>query len=244
MKVDNSVRITLIIVVSVIILALISVFAYFQAKPSSTLATSGQATIKVMPDLTSIYFNVETNGTTAQEAKDKNAEIVEKVTDSLMGLGFSKDEITTENYNIYPDYAWENDKQVFKGYRASHSLKIEIPDTKDDKIGSVIDAGVDSGALLSYINFELSTGKQNEYKALALKEATEDARTKAESIASGLGESLGKIVSVSDSSFDYYPWPIYRAVTGIDVSEAKQAVTEIEPGKQEVNARVSVVWAI
>jgi predicted transposase YbfD/YdcC len=40
----------------------------------------------------------------------------------------------------------------------------------------VIDSGVDAGALLQYINFELSNDKQNEYKAQALREAGEDAK--------------------------------------------------------------------
>jgi uncharacterized protein YggE len=240
------VKVSLIAASTLVILLLIGMFWYFQAKPATTISASGQSTIKVMPDITSVVFNVETNASTAQEAKDKNAEIVSRLKTAIVALGFLENEITTENYNIYPDYSWENNQQVSRGYRASHSLKIEILDNKKDKIGSVIDAGVNAGALLGYINFELSTGKQNEYKALALKEATSDAKIKAESIASGLGKKLGDIVSVTDSGFDYYPWPIYRAdsSSGAVVSEAKLAVSDIQPGNQEVNARVSVVWKI
>ena len=101
--------------------------------------------------------------------------------------------------------------------------------------------------MLSYINFELSTQKQNEYKAQALEMAGQDARTKAQAIASGLDKRLGKLVSVSTSDFSYQPWNIYSAradYSSGDVAEAKLAATNIQPGSQEVNARINVVYKI
>ena len=132
-------------------------------------------------------------------------------------------------------------------YKATHSIKVQLDSNKMDDAGTVIDIGVDNGALVSYINFELSLTKQNELKAQALNQATQDARIKAESIASGLGKNLGAVVSVSDSSFDYYPWPIYRndVAYGTGIAEAKEAIsTNINPGQQEVSARVSVTYKI
>ncbi len=111
--------------------------------------------------------------------------------------------------------------------------------------GEVIDAGVDKGAKVSYINFELSIAEQNKYKAQALELATQDAKTKAEAIASGLGKKLGKVVSVSSSDWGYSPWSLYRAdVMTESAEEAKSAVTDIQPGEQSVTASVSVVYKI
>ena len=110
----------------------------------------------------------------------------------------------------------------------------------------MIDAGVDAGASIGYINFELSQEKQNEYKAQALKQAAEDAKIKAESIAEGLGKSIGSIYSISSSDFDYYPWRIYEATASSEagVAEAKQAATDIQPGEKDITARVSVVFKL
>ena len=241
---EPSVKITLIVSGIIIFLALLGLFVFFQLRPGNTVNVNGQAQVKAVPDLVSVYFNVETNGTNAKEAKDKNAEIVDKIITALLKEGFERKDIVTENFNIYPDYTWENGKQESNGYKAIHSIKIQLSTKNTDKIGEVIDIGVDSGALISYINFELSQEKQNQYKADALKQATQDARIKAESIASGLGKRVGSIVSVSDSSFDYYPWRIYEATASGGVVEAKSATTNIQPGEREINAQVAVVFKI
>jgi uncharacterized protein YggE len=242
---SDSVKVTLIVVSTVIVLAVVALAVFLNLRPGTTITTNGQSTIKATPDLVSIYFTVDTNGSTAQEAKDKNAEIVDNVITGLIKNGIKREDITTENFNIWPEYDWTESGQVFKGYRATHSIRVQLDSNKMDDAGEVIDIGVDNGALISYINFELSTEKQNEYKAQALSDATKDAKVKAESIASGLGKRLGAVVSVVDSSFDYYPWAIYRNDAMIGVEEAKTAIsTNINPGQQEVNARVTVTYKI
>lgn len=243
---EKSVQITLIIVIAFLIVAGVATFLILQGKtPSNTVSVQGSALIKADPDLVTVYFRAETNASTAQEAKDKNAEIVNKATAALTKAGIPKEKIQTLDFNIYPEYDWIDGVQKFKGYRAVHSFKVELETAQIDKIGSVIDAGVDAGAMIDYINFELSTAKQNEYKAEALKQASQDAKTKAEAMVSGLGKQLGKLVSVSDMSFDYYPWPIYRAMEmGGSAAEAKEAMTNITPSEKEISAQVSVVYQI
>jgi uncharacterized protein len=244
---NNSIKITGMIVAAVIVLALIGGYIATQMNPLSqnNVNVQGSAEIKALPDLVTVYFNVQTNGSTSKEANDKNAVIVDNVITNLVKQGFERKDITTENFNIYPDTYWDGNKQVDRGYQATHSIKVQISTAQTDKIGSVIDAGVNAGAMISYINFELSLAKQNEYKTEALKLATQDARIKAEAIASGLGKNLGKVVSISDSSFDYYPWPVYRNdMMSVGAAEAKVATTSIQPGSQTINARVSVSYKI
>ncbi len=244
---NDSVKITWIIVGTIIVLAIAALIVFLSLRPGTTITTNGQTTLKAIPDLVTIYFNVETNGSNATDAKDKNAVIVDNVITGLIKTGIKRESITTENFNIYPEYDWTEAGQVFKGYKATHSIKVQLDSNKMDNAGEVVDIGVNNGALVSYINFELSQAKQNELKALALNQATQDAKIKAESIASGLGKRIGNVVSVSDSSFDYYPWPIYRndIMYATGIAEAKEAIsTNINPGQQEVNARVSVTYKI
>jgi len=244
----DSVKITIIVVIAVVVLAILAMFLFAKPSAGTTINTNGVAQIKAEPDLVSVYVNVETNGTTTKDANDKNSEIVDNLLTGLIKKGFERKDITTENFNVYPDYTWENGTQELKDYKATHSLKIQMSATKLEKIGQVIDVASDAGAFVSSINFELSVEKQNQYKAEALKQATLDAKTKAESIAIGLGKRLGKLVSVSDSSFDYYPWPIYARAGDVSFAEsnsqAKVAATNIQPGQQNVDARVSVVFKI
>src|SRR5688572_27688063 len=70
-----------------------------------TVSTSGFATTKVQPDKFSVTVGVETNGTTAQEAAESNADLMEQVVAALRALGISEADISTSNYSVYPVYS-------------------------------------------------------------------------------------------------------------------------------------------
>jgi len=244
---ETSVKITSIIVGAVILLALIGVGIYYSEQPGKEVKVNGIGSVKAQPDIVSAYFNVETNGSSAKEAKDKNSEIVDEVITNLVKIGLERDQITTENFNVGPNYVYEDGDRKQKGYEASHRVKVELKNKNKDKVGEVIDSGVDSGAGISYINFELSQDKQNELKSEALKVATKDARSKAEGIASGLGKQVDDIVSVNARDFDYHPWRLYegnQAIAIEDVERAKKAVTNVQPGDKEITGRVEVVYSL
>lgn len=232
----KNLNLTIIIVAILVVLGFL--IGIFMIKGTSqTLTATGNYQMSVMPDEALVYLTIETRSTSADQAKNDNALISQKVLDSLSSLIDSKS-IETENYNIYPEYDWNNGKQTLKGYVASNNIKIKINDFSI--IGKVIDSSVDSGALVSYINFELSTAKNNEYKSIALAEASKDAKKKAESIATGLGKKLGSLVSVSSSDYNYMPYPLYRAESS-DVA-VKQVATNIQPRSLDISATVNVVY--
>ncbi len=243
---DRAIAIVLIIVLGVVLIAGMGYMAFSSLLPSkNTITGNGEATIEVVPDLVKVYFNVETEGETSKEAKDENAEIVDDLIFNMVREGFDRDDIQTLNFNIYPEYSWDDEKRELDGYKATHTIIVEISTQDTDKIGDAIDAGVDAGANINYINFELSQEKTNQYKAEAIELAAEDARLKAKALADGLDKELGKLVSVSDGSFGYSPWRIYETTAAVDsVEMAKQATTNIQPGEQEISARVTAVFKI
>jgi uncharacterized protein len=250
MKTDNSVKITLIIVLGVLIVAVLGFYAFANLTGQrETVQSNGLSQITVMPDLVSVYFNVETNGTTAKEAKDENSKIVNNVINSLIEQGFKREEIETINLNVYEDIRWEYDgkssKRVPYGFKATHTIRIKFPTEDTDKIGKAIDAGIDNGAMLSYINFELSKELENKYKAEALESATQDARIKAEAMARGLNAKLGKVVSVNTYDFGYNPWIAYdnMATRSMEIDYAK-VESSVQPRNQEISAQVSVVYQL
>lgn len=242
---SSPVKITLMVIAAVVVLAIIGAYVFLQLKaPQHTVNVNGQATIKALPDVISVYFNIETAGNTAQAAKDNNSAVVDKLTANMIAAGFKKSDVVTQDFSVSPAYKWEYDKQILTGYVARYTIKIELSANKTDKAGQVIDAGVNAGAGVSYINFELSDVKLNTYKAEALKQATLDARTKADSIAQGLGMKVSDIMSISDSSFDYYPWSIYEGGLAMNAQAARAATTNIQPGEKDISARVTVTFKL
>jgi len=245
MQSNKSVTITLIIVVGVLLAISLAIFGFRSIiAPQNTVNVEGIGTIETTPDLIGIYFNVEASGETSAEATQKNAQIVEDLKTNLIAKGFSEDEIKTQNFNVYPDYDWSNGQQKFKGYKATHSIKLEMPSENSKKIGEAIDAGVNAGAGISYINFELSTELENSLKAEAMKFAAQDARIKAEAVAEGFDKRLGKLVSTSVNDWGCYPMRAYDVAMGESVEQTKEAVTQITPSEQEITARVNAVYKI
>ena len=245
---EKSVQITLIIVIGLIVVAGMGYFAFSSLSPSTNTVTgNGYATIEAIPDKVGVYFDVQTKATTSEEATTKNSEIVDELITELVKQGFERKDIQTLNFNVYPEYDWNSGTRRIIGYQANHQIKVELSTSESSRIGKVIDSGVSAGAGISYINFELSQEKQNQYKAEALKLAAEDAKVKAESIAEGLGKKLGALVSTQDSNFGYNPWRLYEASGGMnsqDVAMAKEAVTNIQPGEQEISASVTATFRL
>jgi uncharacterized protein YggE len=241
----KSVQVTSIIVVGVL-LAIIIGFVGFKSilYPSKTVNSYGEASISVVPDLVTVYFNVHNSGDDLSEVQEANNQIVNTLKTNLMNIGFAEKDIQTQSFYIGPKYRYSSGKQIQDGYEASHSIKLEMSTDDVSKIGQVIDAGVNAGASINYINFELTQEKQNEYKAQAIKMAAEDAKIKAEALASGLGYKIGKLVSVSNSNFGYSPWNIYTAREDSVAGEAKAATTSIQPSEQEIYASVTAVFRI
>lgn len=239
---NNTVKIVAIIALVFIVYFLTSA----ETSEGNTISATGNSEIKVDPDLVTLYLTIETRNSSAEIAKDENSEITQNVLTSLENIQVPNDEIQTLNYNIYPEYDWSKDRQEMIGYIATNTILIENEDF--DNIGKIIDAAVDNGALVNSINFALSNDKLNEYKAQALEKASQDSKTKAQAIASGLDKKLGKLVSVSTSDYDYMPYPLYERADTVSSDEgfaqAKEAAVNINPTELEVRATVSATYKI
>lgn len=231
----------------VLAVAIIIVAFMFYSKlggDGRTLNAQGTATVSSLPDEASVYVNIEILKDTAEEAKTENARISEDVQNALKAAGIT--DIETINYNIYEEFDWTDDGRESKGYRATNILSVKTTDF--DLVGKIVDISVNAGATrIQSVNFELSDEKQAELKREALAKASEDARLKAESIAEGLGATLGKIRSISDSSYNYRAYPVFEmAEDSIASGAVKSAVEEvvINPRELEVSANVNVVFAL
>ena len=254
MKKENSaIVITCIIAVVVLIIAILAISRFGGVNPASgkSVTVEGVSTIKALPDVISVYFSIETKGTTSAEAKDANTKIYDDLVEQLTIAGFNESALKTESFNVYPNTYWDtpSGKQKTDGFIATHSLKLELTSEQSEKLSPAIDAGVKAGAGISYINFELSQKAQNDYKAQALKEASQDATIKADAIASGFNKKAGKLLSVQVNSFNYYPWNAYTSMDAsgrapTDIALAKETAMNINPSEQDVTASITATFRL
>jgi len=224
-----------------VIVGIVIGFYVYRDSTAATVSVTGNSQMTVAPDRLIVYLLIQTQDESAVVAKNENAEIYDDVLNALLGVGVEMNDIETENYNIYPQYNWSSGRQDIIGYTVSNNIKIKIEDF--DNADKVVDASVDNGALVSYINFELSNEKSNEYKALVLANASQDAKAKATAIATSLGKELGRIVSITSSEYNYYPYPVYK-MGEAESSDVREVATNIQPENLVVSATVIVVYKI
>ena len=226
------------------ILALLSGCSAVPQGTDRTISSSGTAALKVSPDEAHVLVAVETLENTAELSKNRNAQISDSIYAALYKLSIPRDSIQTEYFNIYEEFEWDQVKgQQSKGFRTSNTIRVTT--TKFDDVGPIVDAVVDAGATrIQSIEFDISDAKKSSIKKQALAAASKDAREKSEAIASGLGAELGDIVSISDSSYDYVPYPMIREALDASVAKAEIASTTISPKQLEVSATVQVVYEI
>lgn len=241
-KIDKSLIITVVIVAAVLLG--VNMILTSLNPNTDTVNVQGNARISVVPDLVSVNFAVETKGKTSIEAKDANSKILNQLIQNLENEGFDRSEIETMNFNIYQDYTWNNGERKENGFKATHSVRVEVDAEDTQLLSKVVDRGVDAGAMVNNINFELTIAKQNEAKAQALKLAAQDAKLKAESLAAGFDKKLGKLVSTSTNDFGYRPWNVYSAGAKMDMAVVEEAVSNIQPTEQDVSVTVSAVYKI
>ena len=237
---NSNLNLTAIIIVALIVGGiLLTIFYVFPKSSNRVIEIVGNAQFSAKPDKASVYIQVQTNATTAEEAKNANAKIYDNTLSALKTLGIYSSDIETENYNIYPNCIYTQEGQKCNGFIVSNAIKINTMNF--DILGKIVDTAIDNGALINYINFDLSNEKSNAYKADALRLASEDAKKKAEAVALGQGKSVGELVSISVNEYNYLPVPIYSAESGGSV---KQAVTNIQPKNLDITATVTVKYEI
>ncbi|MEK6926797.1 MAG: SIMPL domain-containing protein [Nanoarchaeota archaeon] len=227
----------------------ILIIGYFIINSGPSVSAQGSSVLKVKPDLVSVYITVETSNTTAILAQDANQEISDKLLYELVRIGFDKDELEFVGYNVYPEYD-RYDYTKIKGYHVYQQLVVKTNETS--KVPGIVDSAINSGALVSYINFELSEKKQNEYKIQALEEASRDAKLKAQGIAVGQGKKLGKLVSLGNQDYQYRgPIAMYSKVSAsgaedmaVSNAQAKEVAMDLNPQDTEVSANINAVYRL
>jgi uncharacterized protein YggE len=209
--------------------------------PTPTIVTNGQGETKITPDRARLEVSVQTRAATAAEAGAQNAKKQQSVLDALRKMGFTSEQLSTVNYNLYPEMQYDKNGQSPRvvAYNATNTVRVDIRDV--GMIGKAIDASLEAGAnMISSLSFYSSNSDAARRSALA--SAVARARSDAEAIAMAAGGSIGALLEISTN--DFAPPVIYnRAQMAGDKSAKLATTTPIEPGEQTVTAIVMARWA-
>jgi uncharacterized protein YggE len=194
----------------------------------------GEGVVPVRPDQVKINVGVTTQAETAQASAEQNAARTGAVLNALRQLLGANADIKTVSYAVTPNYRYPQGggTPTLLGYTTANVVEVTVADAT--VAGRVIDTATQAGAnTVTGLRFTLRDSAPARSQALRL--ATQQARSNAESIAMGLGLRLGAIVSAEEGS-------AVRAVTATDSRTGAVAATPtpVETGMVEVRATVVV----
>jgi len=205
------------------------------ARRGITVNATGKVT--AVPDTAELSLGVETQAGTAREALAQNSDRVRRVIDAVRDAGVSKDDLQTSQVSMWPQRS--SDGTTVTGYVATNSISVEVDNLA--KAGDVVDAAVAAGANLAW-GPTLSVEDREARYSEALAKAVEAARVKAETLADAAGVEVGRVTALVEGGSALEP-PIYFG-RGEAVAMDAAAPTPIEPGTQDIEATVTVTFAI
>jgi uncharacterized protein YggE len=206
--------------------------------PIAQIVVLGHGEVKITPDRASIQLSVQTRGATAAIASAENANKQQAVLNALRALGLGNDQLSTVNYNVYPEQRYQEGKDpVIVGYNVTNTILAEV--RKPSQVGSVIDAALAHGAN-TVTSLQFFASNTEAARRTAIAQAIDKARADAEAAARAAHGSLGTLLEINVGA--YTPAPprplvMFRAAAG-----AAQAETPINPGEDTVSVDVSTRW--
>ncbi|MBO5394407.1 MAG: SIMPL domain-containing protein [Clostridia bacterium] len=158
----------------------------YEADEDISICVFGRARTSVSPDSAMIYARIETLDNDISISKENNFQTFEAVVAAITEKGLDKENVKLEFFGCQPSYDYSSGKTL-NGYYSTTSFSICCVDVEDvsDYISLLTENGVTAIDNISYKVSDME-GQYN----LALSQAIENARVKAEKMA---GEGLNLV---------------------------------------------------
>lgn len=196
-----------------------------------TVVGSGQ--VQGVPDTLTADVAIDVVAPEVTAAMSQTNERQQAVISALTSGGIDAADISTTGVSLQPQYG---DNSSITGYRASNAIEVKI--RKLDAASGALTAIVNAGGNTTRIN-SVSYSIEDDSKLLgdARARAFNDARSRAQQYAELSGLSLGKIISISETSGAAPPPPM-------PMPRAMAADVPLQPGSQTVSFAVTAVWEL
>jgi uncharacterized protein YggE len=210
----------------------------------STLTVGGHGEVSAAPDRAVLRLGAVAQATKASEAQSQVNQVVQNVIKGIKSLGVADKNIATIDLSIYPVYGnqqpepqGQTTQPVIRGYRASNIIRVQIE--KLERLGDVIDAGLNAGAnRIEGLSFDLKD--DGEFRTQALRLATAEADAKASAIARAMEAEIVGIKQISETGINL----MRPQMDSGPVFSARAAATPVQAGQVRVEASLTVTYYI
>lgn len=223
---------------AILLLTIVFITIGLQAQNQPTVSVTGEGVIEVIPDQVAIKVRVENKGKTAIEVKKQNDEAIDAVLKFCRKMKVDKKNISTGRINLNKNYDYQ--KKNYH-YTANQSLNILLVDL--DKYEKLMQGLLESG-INRIDGVEFKSSQIEKYKREARIKAVKNAKEKAVTYAKVLDQSVGKAISISESSVNNYPYPQTRFKSANLEFDANSSAQTIAIGEMEVRTIVAIVFEL
>ena len=213
-----------------------------QSQESRKIHVTGNGSVVGEPDIATLNLGVSVEKKTVAEAREAAAVAMTAVLDALKARGIAENDIQTERFSIYPQYDYTENGRVLRGYSVNNTVSAKVRAL--ETLSGVIDAAAEAGGDIVVVNaiqfmIEDTTPLQTQARGLAV----EDAAAKAQTLADASGVTLGKPITITETSHAASP-PIAFAREAAFAEESALSSTPIEAGELTVTVNVTIVYEI
>lgn len=213
-----------------------------QAQESGKIHVTGNGSVVGEPDIATLNLGVSVEKKTVAEARESAAVAMTAVIDALKASGIAENDIQTKRFSIHPQYDYADNGRVLRGYSVNNTVSAKVRELED--LSEVIDGAAEAGGDIIVVNsiqfmIEDTTPLQAQARGLAVK----NAEAKAQTLADASGVTLGKPITITETSHAASP-PVAYGEEAAFAADSVRSKTPIEAGELTVIVTVTVVYEI
>ena len=213
--------------------------------PYPRILVTGQGSVDIAPDMAILSLTVTREAETARAALDANSSAMKDVMTAMKAEGIEERDLQSSGFSIQPKYVYPAQKPNeprkpprIVGYTVRNSLTVRVRDIS--AVGNILDKSVTLGVNEGG-NFVLGNEDPSAALTRARIEAMKDAQDKARTLAHAAGVKTGKLLEISEQSFNPRPVPMARR----EMSMARSAeAVPVAAGQNTYKVTVNVTYAI
>lgn len=230
-------RIRMFVLLSALLWA-VPVMAQVNALPSLPhLLVKGSANRDVVPDRFTVTITLSATDMRPELAREQVQANLARLVASLKGSRAIAGSVDATVFSLGPHHEYEDDKQVFKGTRASRQLRVTFPDADSTRLFL---AELPAGEAVQLNGIVPAYSGADALRAELKAEAMRQTRETGELLAKSYGTRIRSLYSVSDvaPSFAYGiqagQWPSAdRRVAGVPADPAEPPVVFDDPSAMD-----------
>lgn len=216
-----------------------------------TMKITGKGKISVKPDRIRLNMAMEESYKEYEVTLSQSSDTTKILKELFVSLGFKKDDLKTENFDINTKYeSYKAKDQSWKkrlvGYTYTHRMLIEF-DADNKKLGEILYSLAHS-VITPEISIEYTVSDPEKHKDQLLKNAIEDSKHKAEVLANAANVELGDIVTIDYSwgeiNFVSEPIQNFAFASAAQTRDSTGYDIDIEADDIDVTDTVTVIWSI